>query len=171
MCTRFLAIATVASAIAWPVLAQDFDDQPWTRTELRNGDLVWIASGGGPLGLRVLRVNASRPGRYVADEYRFDCDGGVQTSVVTFGNDGPGPEPEPKAEREVRRSGVEGDLFAMACEGLDLPTDAEVGSAREALAYRGGQARRQGWNPPSRDRDEDREPREPQEPREPPPGG
>ena len=169
--------ALVALGLASAAVAQDFDGAPWMRTELPTGDIVWIASediAGDSIGsdpVHVLRGPGTRPGTYLINEYRFSCDGGVQTRTLTWGRDGPGQEPEPRPEREVRRGGVEGGLFEVACEDAPLLTDIEVGSAREALAY-DVTARDRGWTPRTTRWDSgpggpDREPREEREEREP----
>lgn len=175
---RIASGLVLAAAITAPALAQDFDDWGWTRTELPSGARVWIATEdvnsarhGAPV-VRVLRTAGSRPGAYLVDAYTFACDGGVTVRTISWGRDGPSLEPEPRPEREVRRGGVEGDLFDIACEGAEPLTDVEVGSAREALAYdRDGQDG--GDSPPPRPRSWDSGPggpeREPVESREPPP--
>ena len=176
MCRALLAGVAVL-ALAGAAAAQDFDGAAWTRTELPSG-MVWIASEdlesarhGAPV-MHVLRTAGSRPGAYVIDEYTFSCDGGVSLRTLRWGRDGPGPEPEPRPEREVRRGGVEGDLYDIACEGAPVLTDIEVGSAREALDYH-ATAEARGWNPPPRRSSWDSGPggpeREPVEDREPPP--
>lgn len=177
-------ILLAALALAAPAAAQDFDAMAWTRTELPSGDRVWIASEDLPFeGLQpdqaVVRVLSSRPaprapglrrGEYAVVEYRFNCDGGVQTLTWRYGPEGPLSEPEPLPERAVTRRGLEGALFEIMCEGFPPLTESEVGSAREALGYEGSDEHV--WNPPagSWDRGPGGEDREPQEPREPPPG-
>lgn len=174
----FFLLATAAAA-------QDFDAVAWTRTQLSSGEMVWIASEDLPAeGARpataTLRMLWPRPiprapglhrGEYSVVEYRFACDGGVETLTWAYDRDGPRGEPEPLPEREVSRRGVEGALFEIACEGAPAMTDIEVGSAREALAYH-DMAEDRGWNPPAGgwDRGPGGPDREPVEPREPPPG-